>query len=66
MNVNPNENIFVEVELVLETDKALLVMYKTEQIWLPKSKITYDDEKESGEMIEIGVPLWLARTKSMI
>lgn len=51
-----------DVEMVYETDDAILVQYGTRQIWLPKSQLndfeefTYEPEEE----IIIEVAEWLA------
>lgn len=66
MTIDPNEKVFIEGELERSTDKAIQVLWKTEQIWLPKSQITYDCEAEVGTLIEVELPIWLARSKGVI
>ena len=47
-----------------ETDKAVLVNDGDEDIWLPKSKIDYD-EIEAGEECNFLIPEWLAVDKGL-
>lgn len=66
MSVDPNEWIFIEAELRLATDRAIMVAWKTEDVWLPKSRIKYNEQSEIGDIIEIELPIWLARSKALI
>lgn len=53
------------VEYINETPAAILVLYQGEQFWLPKSQITWIGAAEEGDLIEVGVPRWLAEEKEM-
>jgi hypothetical protein len=65
MSVDPNDTIIVEAELIRRTDKAILVMWKTEEVWLPVSRITHDASADVGQLIELELPIWLARDKGI-
>lgn len=58
-----------EVTVVRETDKALLVRYEGEDIWIPKSQIHADSEiyssKQVGETGTLVLPYWLAEEKGL-
>ena len=60
------EMMFFEVVYVRETEKAILVTHKTEDIWLPKSQIQWPEDAEANQSIEIQVPVWLARQAQLI
>lgn len=55
----------IKGQLKAETDLAILVDVNDEKVWLPKSKIEYDDF-DIGEEIEIEIPEWLADEKGLI
>jgi hypothetical protein len=65
MSAGNREMMFFECIFVRESPKAIMVMYKTEDIWLPKSQIVWT-ECDPGDQTEVQVPLWLARQHSMI
>jgi len=56
-----------EVELVRATDRALLVNYEGEEIWIPKSQVDDDSEiyshRQVGEKGTLVIPYWLAEEK---
>ena len=52
--------IIYDAVLVAETDRAILVEYEDEEVWLPKSRIDYDLGTAKGSFIDIELPLWLA------
>lgn len=64
MNID-NEMIYFEMVYVRESERAILVEFKTEQVWLPKSKVIWQ-EVNPGQIIEVQVPLWLARKNNMM
>ena len=64
MNID-NEMIYFEMVYVRESERAILVEFKTEQVWLPKSKIIWQ-EVNPGQITEVQVPLWLARKNNMM
>ena len=64
MNID-NEMIYFEMVYVRESEKAILVEFKTEQVWLPKSKVIWQ-EVNPGQITEVQVPLWLARKNNMM
>lgn len=49
------------------TEKAVLMILDTEEIWLPKSQIEFpDDEPAKRKGLTVMVPQWLADEKDMI
>jgi len=67
-----NEMIPFNFTFLHETDKAILILQDGEiddgknGIWLPKSKIIYDDnEYARGDEIEVEVPRWLVESKDL-
>lgn len=64
MNID-NEMIYFEMVYVRESERAILVEFKTEQVWLPKSKVIWQ-EVNPGQITEVQVPLWLARKNNMM
>jgi len=60
-----NEMIYFEMVYVRESERAILVEFKTEQVWLPKSKVIWQ-EVNPGQITEVQVPLWLARKNNMM
>lgn len=58
---------FEDVEVVKETDAALLVRIEGEEVWLPKSQLCEDSDKlEEGETGTIMLPSWLAFDKGLM
>lgn len=58
-----DSTIEVELEYKHQTFKAVLFVDSGKNIWIPKSQIDdWDDdcEYEIGELVEIGIPEWLA------
>ena len=64
MNID-NAMIYFEMVYVRESERAILVEFKTEQVWLPKSKVIWQ-EVNPGQITEVQVPLWLARKNNMM
>lgn len=54
-----------DAEFVTETEKAILVKYQDEEMWLPKSHISWCEEAEPEDLIDIEVADWLAREKGI-
>ena len=62
------EVVHVHCKAIRATEKALLVEYEGEEIWIPQSEI--DDESEvfdaddnsEGDLV---IPLWLAEKKGL-
>lgn len=48
-----------------ETEKAILVLnLKDKEVWIPKSQIEVDHE--TGDVVDIQIPEWLAIEKELI
>jgi len=56
----------ITVEVIKETELAVLVTDGDEEVWLPKSHIETDEDFISGVAIEIAIPEWLANEKGLI
>ena len=50
----------------LETDKAILVIIDDDEIWLPKSQITYDTEIDLNDVKVVEASEWIAEQKGLI
>lgn len=64
-----NDTIEVAVEIMGETDKALLVSDtgdRDDAVWIPKSQIEYPDGSKRGDTVTIEMPEWLAEDKGLI
>lgn len=61
--------VSVDVVLLRETDKAVLVMVKEsrEEIWLPRSQIidSESDTLEPGQAGELCITDWIAKEKGL-
>lgn len=55
-----NEKVEIAASQVRETDKAYLINDGENDIWVPKSQVTWLDEKT------IEMPEWLAKDKGLI
>ena len=60
------------VELIVETDKAMLVKVATagdepEEVWIPMSQIL-DEERDTktGQILMLEIPEWLAIQKGIV
>lgn len=51
-----------------ETEKAYLVLYEGEELWLPKSQIVEESSEEIqiGETGTIAIKEWLAKEKNLV
>lgn len=58
-----------EVEVIRETDRALLVDYEGEEVWIAKSMIHDDSEiwgkHDPGDRGRLALPYWLAKEKGL-
>lgn len=54
----------ITVEILRESERAILVSDGDAQEWLPKSQIEY--EGEVGQTITITIPEWIAKEKNLI
>ena len=61
-----NEKLYFEVKLIRESERAILVEHKREEVWLPKSQVEWKEDAAIGEEFEVLVPVWLARQNGMI
>lgn len=58
--------IDVDIELIRETEKAVLVTDGDKDVWLPKSRISLPKDREEGGTYTIQVETWLAMEKGLI
>ena len=55
-----NTTEIIEVRLIAETERAILVDYDGDEQWLPSSQVEFLDlNYEKGKTMEIEVPRWL-------
>ncbi len=52
-----------DCEVKRVTDKALLVEYDGEEVWLPISQVSEGDKYEEGDVCTISVTEWIAKQK---
>ncbi len=57
--------IDVTVELITDTDRAILVTDGGHPVWLPKSQIEYE-RRGVGGLYEVTLPVWLAHEKGLV
>ena len=55
---NDKELTTIKAELVRETDKAFLLNCEGDEVWLPKSQVTFDKEAKT-----VTLPEWLFNDK---
>jgi len=61
------KTIEIDIDRIkLETDKAILVIIDDEEIWLPKSQITYNENHDLDKPQEIEISEWIAEQKGLI
>lgn len=58
------KDIEIEVEVRVETDKALLIYDEKTECWIPKSQIS-DQCEENGKITSIFISEWLAGEKGL-
>lgn len=66
VDLDCDETVDVFVEILKETDKAILATNGGPKVWLPKSQIEGDAGYEPGEACEITMPVWLAEDKGLV
>jgi hypothetical protein len=54
----------ITVDILKETDRAILVTDSRNEAWLPKSQIEYDGSKDTA--VEIELPVWLAEKAGLV
>jgi len=67
--ISGNEVVFSlrsKVELVHETDQAVLIRDCALEVWLPKSQITVEEHETRADLVYVYVPEWLAEDKGLI
>ena len=52
--------------ILRETDKAILAKIDDEEIWIPKSQITYNANQDPDTPQEIEMSEWIAEQKGLI
>jgi len=65
MSVSGDSLMTIEVLIKCETDRAVLIDFEDEDIWLPLSQIEIEADVD-GEVRQIEMPTWLAREKQII
>jgi hypothetical protein len=61
------EVVEIDLEILLETEKAIRVTDGDKQCWIAKSLIeNYDDDWEIGNTETMSVPEWLALEEGLI
>jgi len=57
--------IEIDVEVVAETPKAMLITDGKKEVWIPRSQIK-DYSEESGKVTSIFLTEWMATEKGLI
>lgn len=57
---------YIACEIRRLTDKAVLIHDGTREAWIPRSQIEDPEEFVMGENVEILMPEWLAKDKSLL
>lgn len=60
------KDIEIEVEVRIETPKALLVYDGKTEVWVPRSQISDQGEDEDGHITSIFISEWLATQKGLL
>ncbi len=63
--MNEAINIEITVDILRETDAAILVSDGDREVWLPKSQIEYSGDP-GDESVCVEIPEWLAEEKGLI
>jgi hypothetical protein len=70
MVMSREENIILSVDVLLETEDAILVDDSKVKVWLPKSQITFVHGTPQSPCpifdLDIELPIWLATKKALI
>lgn len=61
-----NETIEIAVEVIHDTDAALLIFDGMNEAWIPRSLIEDYDTNARGEISEITIPVWFAKQKELV
>ena len=62
-----NDMVSIACNILRETALAILINDGDESVWLPKSKIEYDENAvDSDKVTTVEVPEWLAEDKGLI
>lgn len=63
-----SDNVWIEGEVLEETELALKLDAGGMDVWLPKSQISdYTNEAyQQGDLIEVEIPEWLALEKDLL
>lgn len=56
----------INVEIIHETEAAVLISDSRVEVWVPKSQIDNLDDVEVGEHVTITIPEWLAEQGGLI
>jgi hypothetical protein len=54
-----------DCEIKRETEKAFLIEYEGEELWLPKSVLSEADNYEVGDVVTLSVQEWWANDKGL-
>jgi|GEM_PF-1545835 len=60
------ETIVLDLEIIRQTEKAILAFDGDTQVWLPKSKCTVLCQLPMSDLFEIECPEWIAEDKGLI
>lgn len=61
------ETVWIDVELVHETEKARLVQTEWGETWIPKSKkVTGALKREGGQIVRMEIKRWFAKKEGWI
>ena len=55
-----------EVEVLIETDLALLCLVSGKEVWIPREQIQSRDHWHAGHRGKLVVPRWLALYKGLV
>lgn len=64
--MSDENSVDLDVELIKETDGAILITDGFFEVWILKSQIVWDEYAQEGDTIEINIPEWLAEQKGLI
>jgi hypothetical protein len=60
-----HDEVEIACELVHETDRALLINDGRQEVWVPRSQIL-DQKEKNGVLESITIPEWLAEEKDLV
>ncbi len=65
--MRPTETLTLEGTVLDTTALAVLIDVDGDEIWLPRSRVTFDPAKpDEGDTIRAIVPEWLAKNEGLI